>query len=109
MMRRATLLDRYSDYFLLVKPRPAGARIGSYSGDPIPAAVVDEFGRRYVYVGLAPRRLDGGYDTAALGPGEWIVPPGLVYRCEQRSPAQGGRRFALLSWLGGLGRAGPKS
>ena len=56
MMSRATLLDRYSDYFLLVKPRPAGARIGSYNGDPIPAAVVDEFGRRYVYVGLAPRR-----------------------------------------------------
>ena len=109
MMRRATLLDRYSDYFLLVKPRPAGARIGSYSGDPIPAAVVDEFGRRYVYVGHAPRRLVGGVDTPARGPGEWDVAPRRVYRCVQGSPAQGGRRFALLSWLGGLGRAGPKS
>jgi hypothetical protein len=109
MMRRAALLDRYSDYFLLAHPRPAGGGIGSYGGHPIPSAVIDEFGQRYVYVGLAPRRPDGGYDTAALGRGEWIVPPGLVYRCEHQGSTQNRQRSALLSWLGGLGRAGPRN
>lgn len=68
------------EYSILVEPRPAGPVIGSLGGEDIHAAVVDAFGRRYVYAGAAPRRYDGSLDDGALGPGEFFVLPGLVYR-----------------------------
>jgi hypothetical protein len=48
--------------------------------------MIDEYGRYFVYVGLAPRKWNGQYDGNALGPGEFIVPPGLVYRYEDTKP-----------------------
>jgi len=63
-------------------PRPDGPIIGYYAGQPIPSAVVDYFGRRYLYVGAVPRRANGQYDAEALGPGEFLMEPGLVYRCD---------------------------
>jgi hypothetical protein len=68
------------EYLVLVEPRPAGPVVGFLAGNPIPEAVVDYFGRRYVYAGVAPRRRNGQYDGEALRQGEWIVEPGLVYR-----------------------------
>jgi len=68
------------EYLILVDPRPAGPLLGYYNGRPIPAEVVDYFGRRYAYAGIAPRRLNGQYDVDALGTGERLVEPGLVYR-----------------------------
>jgi hypothetical protein len=70
------------EYLILVDPKPAGPVLGYYNDRPIPAAVVDYFGRRYVYAGIAPRRRNGQYDTGALGTGERLMEPGLVYRDE---------------------------
>ncbi len=68
------------EYFMLQDPRPDGPNLGTYAGHPIPAMVVDLFGRRYAYAGVAPRLRDGRYDVDAVGKDEWLVEPGLVYR-----------------------------
>jgi hypothetical protein len=79
MSRFVLSTGRPVEYFILVEPHADGPVVGYYAGNPIPAAVVDYFGRRYSYAGVAPRRRGGQYDVEALGPGEWIVEPGLVY------------------------------
>jgi hypothetical protein len=80
MSRFGFTTGRPVDYFILVEPHADGPVVGYYGGSPIPAAVVDCFGRRYSYAGVAPRRRGGQYDVESLGPGEWIIEPGLVYR-----------------------------
>jgi hypothetical protein len=69
----------YADGLVVVEPQRDGPVLGSYANQPIAEAVVDCFGRRFVYAGVAPRRHNGRYDFGALAPGEWIVEPGLVY------------------------------
>ena len=68
------------EYYVLVEPRADGPLLGYYAGRPIPAAVVDYWGRHYSYVGVVPRRPGGQFDVEMLRPGEWIMEPGLVYR-----------------------------
>jgi hypothetical protein len=74
---------------VLHNPTPAGPVLGYFAGEPIAAAVLDEFGRRYVYAGVGPRRRDGRIDEDSLRPGEWVTESGLVYqwdsekRCRQ--------------------------
>ena len=75
------------EYSMMVEPHPAGPMIGLYQGLPIAERVVDQFGRRFSYVGLAGRQRDGQFDPASLAPGEFIVEPGLVYRLEKGKPA----------------------
>jgi len=80
-MARVTVLRRRPvEYFMLLNPRPEGPSLGTYAGHPIPAMVVDAFGKRYAYAGLAPRLRDGRYDVDAVGKDEWLVEPGLIYR-----------------------------
>jgi len=67
------------EYFILVEPRPDGPIIGRYAGHAIAEAVVDYFGRRFTYAGIAPRLRNGRYDVDSLRAGEWIVEPGLIY------------------------------
>ncbi len=67
------------EYYILASPRPDGEIIGHLAEHPIADAVVDAEGIRYRYVGIARRDASGGVDIGALRPGEWIVPPGLVY------------------------------
>jgi hypothetical protein len=55
--------------------------MGSYAGHALREAVVDG-GQRYIYSGIAPRCHDGSIDVDALAPGEFVVPPGLIYRLE---------------------------
>jgi hypothetical protein len=81
------------EYFMLHDAKPTGPSMGRFADREIPESVVDVFGRRYVYVGVAPRRWDGQFDVDALGTGEFILPPGLVYR------RKGGAR---PSWFGSL-------
>lgn len=69
------------DYATLAQPHPMGQCMGSYAGHVIREAVVDG-GQRYIYAGIAPRCQDGSIDVDALAPGEFIVPPGLIYRLE---------------------------
>lgn len=84
--------------FILVEPRPDGPVVGYYADHAIAAAVVDYFGCRFTYVGVAPRLRSGRYDTDSLLPGEWIVEPGLVY---YSNPSKSG---GLLGRLLGSGR-----
>ena len=82
-------LDLCVDYFVLADPQPDGPVVGIYDGHPIAAEIVDASGTRYEYAGVATFRADGAYDVEALRLGEWIVPPGLVYRCLARLKAAG--------------------
>lgn len=77
-------------------PQPAGPIIGSYAGEPIADSVRDIDGRRYRFAGILPLRREGAWDLTALGPGEWIVGPGLIYRWDGAgAPAPAG---AELPW-----------
>jgi hypothetical protein len=60
----------------------AGPTIGYLGGWPIAGTVIDRGGQQYRFVGLAPRRRDGGIDITALRSDEWIVRPGLIYFLE---------------------------
>ena len=84
------------DYFTLIEPRADGPVLGFFGDHPIPSAVVDCFGQHYDYSGVAPRLKNGHYDVTALGPGEWIAEPGLVYR---RKPTEPGGFLKMALYL----------
>ncbi|MFZ0709985.1 MAG: hypothetical protein WAM53_08095 [Terrimicrobiaceae bacterium] len=54
--------------------------IGKLAGKEFSEYVYDEFGRLFVYSGVAPRRFNGEFDDGALKQGEFIVQPGLIYK-----------------------------
>ena len=58
------------------------------------SVMVDEFGRRYAYAGVAPRLRDGRYDVDAVGKDEWLVEPGLVYRGDKAASGRSGNSSA---------------
>ena len=74
------------EYLLVAEPRPDGPLIGYFAGHAIASAVVDCFGRRYVFVGIARRRRNGQYDAEALARGERLVEPGLIYEQVSTKP-----------------------
>lgn len=80
MLASARSQDLLIEYSTLHDVKPTGGSIGLYAGKEIAASVVDEFGRRFVYAGLAPRKANGELDARALEKGEFIVMPGLLYR-----------------------------
>jgi hypothetical protein len=92
------------DYSILIEPRPDGPVVGYYAGRPIAAAVVDLFGRRFTYAGIAPRLRNGRYDATSLRPGEWIVEPGLVYYAD---PGETGGLLKMLRGSGHDSAIGP--
>ncbi len=67
------------EYLIIAEPRPDGPLIGYFAGHAIASAVVDCFGRRYVFAGIARRRRNGQYDADALSRGERLMEPGLIY------------------------------
>ena len=69
----------------LHNPAPDGPVLGYFSGEPIASTVIDEFGRRYVYAGIGPRRRDGRIDENSLRPGEWLTESGLIYYRDDQS------------------------
>lgn len=71
---------RTRECYLVVRPRPEGPTVGVYADRPISELVVDYFGRRFTFIGVAPRRSNGQYDLAALRKGQFIVKPGLLYQ-----------------------------
>ena len=82
MCRIIASSQRADTYSIMVEPRPAGVTIGLYRGLPIAERVVDQFDRRFTFVGIIGRRRDGQYDVNALKPGQFVVEPGLVYDLE---------------------------
>lgn len=71
------------DYVLIHGAQSSGASIGIFDGEDIPETLMDNSGRNFTYVGLAPRTWSGQLDRDALGPGEFIFRSGLVYRLKQ--------------------------
>ncbi len=71
---------QFIEYSILQNAKPAGPTIGKLDGNEFSEFVSDEFGRIFVYSGVAPRLSNGRFDDAALKDGEFIVPPGLIYR-----------------------------
>jgi hypothetical protein len=68
------------DFLHLQNAQPAGPSLGTLGGEDIPESVIDQFGKTYTYVGLAPRRWGGAIDGDALANGEFLFRSGLVYR-----------------------------
>lgn len=77
---------RYIEYSLLRNVIAEGPVVGQYEGQDIRKSIVDEWGRRYSFVGIAAFSWDGQYDYDALKTGEFILPPGLVYRLDRLPP-----------------------
>jgi hypothetical protein len=75
------------EYYLLDRVRCEGALLGYLGGEPIRAAAVDDWGRRYEFAGVVSFRADGQYDLRCVKPGEFIVEPGLIYRLQERPSA----------------------
>ncbi|HEY2889615.1 MAG TPA: hypothetical protein VGJ31_03270 [Dongiaceae bacterium] len=70
---------------MLVGATPEGAVIGIFAGKPISERVVDRFGRRFRYVGVAIRARSGECAIELRHRGEFIVEPGLVYCLEDKA------------------------
>jgi hypothetical protein len=77
---------RYLEYFLLRNVIAEGPVVGQYEGQDIRKSIVDEWGRRYSFVGIVAFRGDGQYDVDGLKTGEFILAPGLVYRLDRMPP-----------------------
>jgi len=77
-----SVTGRPLEFFILNGATPSGLTIGKLGDSAISEFVTDCFGKRYRYVGLAPRRWSGEIDVDALKAGEFILPPCLVYRLE---------------------------
>jgi len=92
-----SIAERPLDYFLLNGATPSGPAIGKLGEKAIAEFVTDCFGKRYRYVGLAPRTWGGDLDVDALKSGEFILPPCLLYRLDLPSPNVGGFMRWLLS------------
>lgn len=67
------------EYFMLHSFRREGPVVGHIGARPISDAVIDGFGRRYHFVGVARRDRRGRLDVKSLRQGEWIVAPDLIY------------------------------
>jgi hypothetical protein len=88
------------DYPILRHTTVSGELIGSFRDQPIYERLTDEFGRVYSYVGLAPCRRDGSFDVEAFGCGEFVLPPGLLYLCEEtRAKSESARSSDLVTLI----------
>lgn len=69
----------YVEPLILRNVTPAGPVIGKYADTPVREIVRDEWGRSYRYAGVtAPN--NGSYDPTKLQDGEFVLPPGIIYR-----------------------------
>jgi hypothetical protein len=68
------------EYSILHNTKPMGPPIGKLAGNDFSEIICDEFDRLFVFSGVAPRRSNGQFDEDALKKGEFIVPPGLIYK-----------------------------
>ena len=83
------------EQYLLSDTKADGPVLGYCAEQPIWEAIVDGLGHRYVFAGVAVYRRDGGFDLEALGRGEWLLQPGLIYR-RDRSERPWPRHFRRL-------------
>lgn len=80
-----------TEYFILTHVAADGPAAGYLGSLPIAARIRDQWGQRYVYCGLAPRRANGAFNLDLVQAGEWIVEPGLLYRRDEGTGGEGRR------------------
>ncbi|HVJ35107.1 MAG TPA: hypothetical protein VND94_18500 [Terriglobia bacterium] len=68
------------EFYRLYGAKPDGAVVARYCGRDVCDVVIDEYGHRYVFAGVAPRLFNGNYDVRGLKIGEVILEPGLIYQ-----------------------------
>ena len=73
-----------TEYLVLPRTSDIGPTIGYIGARPIAERVLDQWGQRYVYCGLAPRLPSGAINLKLIRLGEWIVEPGLLYRLDSQ-------------------------
>jgi hypothetical protein len=59
---------------------PLGASKGLYAGEPLYDRVRDRDGTHYAYVSVTTGFDSRKFDFTQLAPGEFVLPPGIVYR-----------------------------
>jgi hypothetical protein len=69
----------YAEPHILRNVTPAGPVIGKYADTPVREIVRDEWGRSYRYAGVTVQNR-GSFDPTMLRDGEFILPPGIIYR-----------------------------
>lgn len=70
----------YIEPLILRNVMPAGPVIGKYADTPVRETVRDEWGRSYRYAGITAAKRNGTYDPNVLQDGEFVLPPGIIYR-----------------------------
>lgn len=75
---------RLPAFFTLHDVTPAGHVIGNYRGHDIHRNIIDTWSRRCSFIGVAPAGPQDGYDFEVLQSGEFILPPGLIYRLDRK-------------------------
>lgn len=76
-----------TEYLVLVRTSAKGPVVGHLGERPIAEEILDEWGRAYVYCGLAPKLASGAINLKLIRTGEWIVEPGLLYRLKGEARA----------------------
>ena len=91
----------YREYFVLRNMKPAGPEIGRLGDVALHDMLEDQWGRHYRYVGVCPSV--GGAWGDRLNTGEFILPPGVVYRMLKGAETARRQRSPFLKWLFALG------
>lgn len=74
-----------AEFYMLTGAKPDGDRVAVYRDHAVSDVVIDEYGHRYIFAGVVPRKANGTFDVRGLKAGEVIVQPGLIY---QRIPVK---------------------
>lgn len=69
----------YIEPHILRNVTAAGPVIAKYGDTLVREIVRDEWGRAYRYAGVTAQN-KGAFDPAALRDGEFVLPPGIIYR-----------------------------
>lgn len=70
----------FADLRILYNVKPMGPIIGVFAGVPFHEYIRDDWGREYGFAGIAHRARNSDYGCEHLGTGEFVLPPGIIYR-----------------------------
>lgn len=87
----------YREYFVLRNTKLIGPEIGRLGDVPLHEVLEDEWGRSYRYVGVCPS--GSSVLPVPLNTGEFILPPGVVYRMLEGAGAVRRGRSSFLKRL----------
>lgn len=70
----------FTAFRVMLSAKPAGPVIGRFADQAFHELIRDEWDRVYAYAGITSCTRDGQYDCTHLGEGEFVLPPGIIYR-----------------------------